>query len=275
VIYPGGGVDTFFLNILGYGVTKALRHPESIGWCPEAPLELEYVMNHKRLQSLPTGDLQKFARSVGIEFPGSVLRDELIEMIVDTLVEAELEKASQNNLLVLGEEKKFEISDDDGLATGNGELYPLPERYQQTEAVLMVRDPNWAFAYWEIAEQLQAELTMEQDLGQLVLRVHDVELVNFDGGNSNSYFDIPIKLSDSSWYIYLPHPDCAYLFELGTISERGYRILVRSNAIKTPRGSRAVPKGRQEPDTFTMEPVYNIVSSFDAIPQRILSRSKD
>lgn len=232
-------------------------------------------MNHKRLQSMPINDLKKFARNLGIEFARSTLRAALIEMIVDTLVEAELEKAAQNNLLVLGEEKKYEIGDDVELASESEQPYPIPERYQQTEAVLMVRDPNWAFAYWEIAEQRQAELMLDQDFGQLVIRVHDVELIDFDGSNSNSYFDIPIQLTDSSWYIYLPHPDCAYLFELGLISRQGYRILARSNAIRTPRGARSGPRGREEPDILAMEPVFSIVSSFDAIPQRISARSQD
>jgi hypothetical protein len=245
------------------------------GGCPEASLELEYVMNHKRLQSMPTADLKIFARNVGIDFPGNILRDALIEIIADTLDEAAREKSERNNLLVLGEEKKYEISDDVELGAASSPLYPIPEHYHKTEGVLMVRDPNWAFAYWEIAEQRRAELESEPGLLQLVLRVHDVELVDFNGSNSNSYFDIPIQFSDSSWYIYLPHPDCSYLFELGYLNRQGYRILARSNAIRTPRGSRSAPQGPQEPEIHSMEAVYTIASSFDAIPQRISGRIQD
>ena len=230
-------------------------------------------MNLERLQSMSTLELKNIAQSVGIEISKNILRDVLIEMIVDTLDEAKREKSEQNNLLILGEEKKFEISSDAGLAAAAPQQYPIPERYQKTEAVLMVRDPNWAFAYWEITEQHQAELEVGPGLDQLVLRVHDVELVDFDGSNSNSYFDIPIHFPDRSWYIYLPHPDCAYLYELGCQCRQGYRVLARSNTIKTPRGSRSMPQGGLEPDVFAIEPLFNITSSSDAIPQRISART--
>jgi hypothetical protein len=232
-------------------------------------------MNHERLQSMPIGDLKKFALNLGIELPGQILRDVLIEMIQDNLEETQREKAEQNNLLILGEEKKFEISDDAELEAAATQVYPIPERYQKTEAVLIVRDPNWAFAYWEITEHSQAELKSEPGFEQLVLRVHDVELVAFDGGNSNSYFDIPIQFSDNSWYIYLPHPNCSYLFELGFLCGQEYRILARSNVIRTPRGSRVAPRGRQEPDIFASEPLFNLASSSDVIPQRISARKRD
>lgn len=117
-------------------------------------------------------------------------------------------------------------------------------------------------------------MEIEPGLDKLVLRVHDVELVDFDGSNSNSYFDIPIHFSDRSWYIYLPHPDCAYLYELGCQCRQGYRVLARSNTIKTPRGSRSMPQGSLEPDVFAIEPLFNVPSSSDAIPQRISARTR-
>jgi hypothetical protein len=137
----------------------------------------------------------------------------------------------------------------------------------------MLRDPNWAFAYWEIDEKQMHQLKAQGGFEQLLLRVHDVELIDFDGSNSNSFFDIPIKPSDSNWYIYLPHQDCHYVLELGCTAKGRYHLIARSNVIHTPRRSLsdagvAVDIAPYLTDVETLQ----LLSSADAIPQRIISR---
>ena len=138
----------------------------------------------------------------------------------------------------------------------------------------MVRDPHWAYAYWDVEEGQAQRARKDAGFEQLVLRVEDLE--------PGSFFDIPIQWSDSSWYIYLPSQDAAYVLELGYLAGGRFRLLARSNQIRTPReslsaeggqadgGGAAVPGrpagGRCLPPSAT---------SSEAIPQRILSAMQE
>jgi len=117
----------------------------------------------------------------------------------------------------------------------------LPWGYGDNKITLQVRDPYWAHAYWEIADNVKNKL--RQDLGDegytrsiFVLRIYDVTNVNFDGLNAHSYYDVHIFEGASNWYLHLQKPNCSYIVDLGIITPSGEFILIaRSNRINTPR----------------------------------------
>jgi hypothetical protein len=161
----------------------------------------------------------------------------------------------------------------------NADTYPIEKRYNQTKVVFMVRDPNWAYAYWDLDNKLLEKLKTKADGDQLVLRVHDVELIDFTGSNANSSFDIPIQIDDASWYIYLPNQNCSYVLELGIISEGKYRCLARSNRIRTPRNDFSDNFPNVDRDL-----IFNLLWGFETfdgigsssgIPQRILAVTRE
>ncbi len=234
-------------------------------------------MTRERLQSLPLEELEILARNEGYEFTGATNRSVLIDFILENYDERKREREEENNPSIRVEESKYEITDGEAFDAGDPDSYPIPKRYAQTKIVLMVRDPNWAFAYWDMEDHLLEKLKMRPDTSQLVLRVHDVELVDFNGCNSNSSFDIPIQLSDASWYIYLPNQNCSYVLELGCITSSKYTCLARSNTIKTPRDSISDSFSQSPGDgelPFSLCPElgsFKACASSEGIPQRILS----
>jgi hypothetical protein len=161
--------------------------------------------------------------------------------------------------------------EEDPLSTG-AEGPALPARYNETRAVLMVRDPHWAYAYWDVEEAQAARVRRDSAFEQLVLRVQDLQPA--------SSFDIPIQWSDSSWYIYLPNQDADYLLELGYLASGRFRLLARSNQVRTPRESIAgdAPEEGESlflginPETFAAP---SSAMSSEAIPQRILSAMRE
>ena len=162
------------------------------------------------------------------------------------------------------EESKYQILDPESKEPEGSYIYPIPDRYNRTKIVFMVRDPHWAFAYWEIANKTLEKLPDKVDSRSLILRVHETESVQ------QSSFDIPIQFGDSSWYIYLPNQDCSYILELGIICQGRYRCLARSNTIHTPREGFA--HGLE--DTADLHPGFNAYyghGSMGSIPQRILA----
>ena len=109
--------------------------------------------------------------------------------------------------------------------------YDLPSHYGTTRLTLMVKDPFWIYAYWELANQ-------KQDMGntRIVLRMHDVTLIDFNGSNSNHYFDIEVGSHSNNWYINLLKDSVSYIGEIGLRMPDGrFTALARSNCVQTPR----------------------------------------
>lgn len=238
-------------------------------------------MTRERLQAIPLEELIALARAEGYEPDGVEERAALVEFILDAHREARREKEAENNSPVRVEESKYEITDGEPVRWEDTERFPIPRRYNETRLVLLIRDPNWAFAYWDLTDELRESLQSGGEADELVLRVHDVQGVEFNGRNSNSSFDIPVQLSDSSWYIYLPNAACGYLLELGICSAGRYRCLARSNRVRTPRSrlsdGTAPHSDRQSlpPELFFgFDPLASGGAS-EGIPQRILAASRE
>lgn len=122
-----------------------------------------------------------------------------------------------------------------------GARYELPVRYGDNRIMLLPRDPWWLHTYWDISETKKNEVidaipAHERDNLRWILRVHDVTGVGeFQGGNSNSSFDLGINFDANNWYINVNQPERDWCVEIGLINSAGKFFLVaRSNIIKTP-----------------------------------------
>jgi len=238
-------------------------------------------MTKERLQSISLEELEDLARKQGYEFSGATDRDRaaLTEFIQENFKELERERDEGNNLSIRVEQSKYQITERETADSAGADAFPIEKRYNQTRVVFMVRDPNWAYAYWDLDNHLLEKLKKNSDGDQLVLRVHDVELIDFTGSNANSSFDIPIQIDDTSWYIYLPNQNCSYVLELGILTEDKYRRLAGSNPIRTPRDgfSDNFPGADQELalDLLSGFDTLEGIGSSSAIPQRILAALRE
>ncbi|MDN3513666.1 MAG: DUF4912 domain-containing protein [Candidatus Brocadia sp.] len=118
----------------------------------------------------------------------------------------------------------------------------LPDNYGDTRIVLMVQDPDWLFAYWEIRKDtIDSVLNMLGALAhsaKIVLRVYDVTDIIFNGNNAHKYFDVEVAGGARNWYIGVGEPDRSFCVDVGFLAPDGtFRILSRSNTVRTPRAS--------------------------------------
>lgn len=119
--------------------------------------------------------------------------------------------------------------------------YPLKEElpmgYGENRIVIMARDPNCAFAYWEITpETLEAAKAKAGEESNLTLRVYNITGIDFDGKNAISSFDTGVYERIGSWYIELGTPDRSFCVDLGLLTPQGSFITVaRSNVITMPK----------------------------------------
>lgn len=117
--------------------------------------------------------------------------------------------------------------------------FELPSHYGDNKIVLMVRDPWWIYAYWEVQPDLECR-TLDQiaaaglQRGRTVLRVYDVTRSSIE--SPRAWFDIEISFLVGNWYIDVGIPDHDWAVELGVRASSGrFFPIVRSNTVKTPR----------------------------------------
>jgi uncharacterized protein len=121
------------------------------------------------------------------------------------------------------------------------EDYELPYNYNITQLTLMVKDPFWMYAYWEITDEslnsAKAQISSdEQNRFTIVVRVYDISLKDFNGYNANYHFDVDVGFHASSWYINLWNDGASYTADLGLKTVSGKFIhITRANVVHTPR----------------------------------------
>lgn len=117
--------------------------------------------------------------------------------------------------------------------------FSLPSGYGEDKAVLLVKDPWWLFAYWEVTASRQSqvwELIERQGFHRekTVLRVYDITGTSID--LPNSFFDIELNFFANQWHIDAGKPDRQWVIEVGMRTHEGrFFMLVRSNTVRTPR----------------------------------------
>ncbi len=113
----------------------------------------------------------------------------------------------------------------------------LPQRYGLDRLVLLVRDPYWGYAWWELTqERLHAGRRQLGEPAPVVVRFYDVSEIDWDGSNHHHSFDIEVQDTAGNWFVELGRPGATWIAELGVRAADGrFLALVRSNAVTLPR----------------------------------------
>ena len=113
------------------------------------------------------------------------------------------------------------------------ERFLFPETYGLNRVRLLVRDPEWLFAYWDVSPAAMKELA--RSLGERTLAVSRLTLRITDpvsGGSS----DILLPAGARWWYVRADSTPRSYKAELGlTLPSGEYRRISESNTVVTPR----------------------------------------
>lgn len=109
----------------------------------------------------------------------------------------------------------------------------LPSGYGETIIVMHVRDPHWAWVYWEYSAIERKKL--EQELGIFEF-AHSEFLLRIVNDTMGYIFDIKLPEGSDNWYVSLNDADCDYraMFCVSIPSE-GVRVLATSSTIHTPK----------------------------------------
>jgi hypothetical protein len=205
------------------------------------------LVNRRTLSDASFEALLRLADNYGAEVPENVTRDELEEIVEEAAEEWHLEHRQANNHPVRVEETKYDIQVAEELQHRAEEEVELPESYNETRVVLMLRDPSWAFAYWDLRESDRREFRRSESFEGLLLRVFSMDEPDTRLEDARQQFDIPVTLLDSRWYINLPDQETLYRLALYGRMGGAERQLALSNVIAVPRGMIAdEPHGESE-----------------------------
>jgi len=141
----------------------------------------------------------------------------------------------------------------------------LPRAYGVDRLVLLVRDPHWLYAYWEISATKQEEFNANYgpgawDTSRPVLRVYEVAGDEFNGSNAISYTDIGLGEEEDNWHINVGKSNSTFCVDLGRIFPDGrFVTLLRSNTVTTPRETLS---DRLDEEWMWIEGIYRTFNRF-------------
>lgn len=136
------------------------------------------------------------------------------------------------------EAAKFELGQEDrtggSLADVDEGLADLPSGYGDSRIVLLPRDPQWAYTYWDIPNEHKEELR-RQGGQQLALRIYDVTDINIEFQSPHSIQEYPADELAREWYLPVPVSDRDYVIDIGYRAADGrWLVLARSARVHIP-----------------------------------------
>jgi uncharacterized protein len=136
------------------------------------------------------------------------------------------------------EAAKFELGQEDrtggSLADVDAGLADLPAGYGDSRIVLLPRDPQWAYTYWDIPNEHKQELR-KQGGQQLALRIYDVTDIDIEYQSPHSIQEYPADELAREWYIPVPVSDRDYVIDIGYRTADGrWLVLARSARVHIP-----------------------------------------
>jgi len=231
-------------------------------------------------KSLSIEELQQLTAREGVKAVDRYNRDELVD-ILEEIWEEKIADRKLNNDIMRLKGKKYDIYREDLNENYKENEYIIPEHYPRTYIQLLLRDPYWAYAYWDINQfELKTLLTKTPE-PQFFLRVYEMHSNTSITDDSLSSFEIPVKAEDSSWYINLPTPGRWYQVDLICLVGDDEELLCRSHMIESP-GGYWLNRGdelRKDPDAFKLflsgvtDSSGNIADNI--LIQKILSEMED
>jgi hypothetical protein len=190
----------------------------------------ELPLDRPFLERLTTAELLKLADSLGIDVPPELDRTIVIEELLET--GESLESSSGETGGDTGKESPLAEKPEGKSAQTT--TAPLPQQYNITYIETLIRDPLWAFAFWEISAHDKETLEAAPDFGGYCLRVMAVNSGDRDASKDGLSFTVPIGTGDSAWYLGFPPEGGRYTVELCVMRKNKPIILTVSKPFRMP-----------------------------------------
>ena len=187
------------------------------------------------LESLATGDLVKMADDLGLDIPNNPDRAFVIDELLDS-------SPRDEDRYIDSQEQ--EMADQVVLETA-----PLSKNYNVSFIDVMIRDPLWAFVFWELRASDEEQFEKTPDFNGYYLKISPFETTdnsshkNNDGQTSDDVFTIPVKKEDKARYLGLTNTvgdgtslteQCQYKVEFCASAGGFETVLAVSSPVRLP-----------------------------------------
>ncbi|MDY6936356.1 MAG: DUF4912 domain-containing protein [Cyanobacteriota bacterium] len=191
------------------------------------------------LEEMTLRQLRKVASECGISRYSRMRKAQLLASIQEVRP-ANISIGTSRNLEAQEEVEaaKFELGQEDRtggtLASVDEGLADLPEGYGESRIVLLPRDPQWGYCYWDIANEHKEDLR-RQGGQQLALRIYDSTDISLEAQSPHSIQEYPCDELAREWYVPIPVSDRDYIVDIGYRCADGrWLMLARSAAVRIP-----------------------------------------
>jgi uncharacterized protein len=192
------------------------------------------------LEELTLRQLRKIASEYGVSRYSRMRKDQLLASIQDAQQSAKYPPSSPKTLEAQAEVEaaKFDVGQTDrtggSLAAVDEGLADLPEGYGESSIVLLPRDPQWAYTYWDVPNDHKEALRYQGGV-RLALRFYDVTDIDINYQRPHSLQQYECDELAREWYLPIPVSDRDYVVEIGYIAVDGrWLILARSAPVRVP-----------------------------------------
>ncbi|MBD2038954.1 DUF4912 domain-containing protein [Leptolyngbya sp. FACHB-321] len=192
------------------------------------------------LEDMTLRQLRRVASEYGVSRYSRMRKEQLLASIQEIQQRTQGTSISARPLEAQAEVEaaKFDLGQDDrvggSLSAVDEGLNDLPAGYGESRIVLMPRDPQWAYTYWDIPNE-QKEALRHQGGQQIALRLYDVTNVNLAYQSPHSIQEYPSDELAREWYLPIPVSDRDYVVDIGYRCADGrWLVLARSAPVRVP-----------------------------------------
>ncbi|MEO1799946.1 MAG: DUF4912 domain-containing protein, partial [Cyanobacteria bacterium J06629_2] len=194
------------------------------------------------LEEMTLRQLRKVASEYKISRYSRMRKAQLLTSIREAIKNSEQSRFSQNSSDMQEEQQvkstKFEVGQEENLmetlASVDQDLGELPDGYGESRIMLMPRDPQWAYAYWDVPNAHKEELR-RQGGQQLAIRIYDVTDVDLNSQAAHSVQEYLCDEMAREWYLPIPVSDRDYVADIGYRCADGrWLVLARSATVSIP-----------------------------------------
>lgn len=143
--------------------------------------------------------------------------------------------------------------------------------HNKDRIVVVVRDPYWLHAFWELTHQSlqRAEAALGQDWhgARPILRICDVSSQDTTSTAEGIVREVEIHGGCNNWYVEVEQPPKSYRVDVGYLSKRGqFYALARSNVVTPPKAgvSDSIDENWSETDAKQADRLYAMSSGFES-----------
>jgi len=145
--------------------------------------------SYNKFASLSTDELIKLADSYGIDIPQDLERIFIIEELIEYFNSEQLKTGEQ------------EPKEDININPSYSETAALPKQYNISYIDVIIRDPLWIYAFWEVKEQDKEIHEKADGFKGYCLRVIPLNEDNTASQTKDDSFTIPIDANEDARYI--------------------------------------------------------------------------